>query len=680
MYKWDRERVYVKRPRVGVGALWFVILVGIGCSNEGEDGADAAPAADVQLDAVSDSAAEGDTTLDGGGGLDAAGDALVAVDTPAAPDSGPPPPVALLRCNSPEYKDCASLAEGAEVGDVLWLTVVVAADLGVPQKVTLRVDGKLADSATAAPWQLEWDSSFADDGDHKIKAEVALAAGVETVERAIVVNNCDVDHDDHPADWAGCNGDDCNDKDPNIHGGATDLVGDGVDQNCDQLDGVDDDGDGWASKKSGGNDCDDEGWAIHPCADDLAGDGVDSNCDGGDSGSCDDCDTCTVDALKGELCDHVMLPLGATCDDANPCTTDTMCRIVGCGSGTDKDCDDGQPCTADGCDAKTGTCTHKDLGDGDACDDGDPCTSGDACKTGACAGKAVTEGGGCDDGDACTKDDACKSGKCAGAALVCDGAQVCHYGECGPLKTTIVPAGIFYMGCNGSLDAACKQTEQPQHAVELDAYRVDLFEATVADWGLCVKSGKCDVPAGTYAHCSWGSAKLADHPINCVNWYQAAGFCAWAGGRLPTEAEWEKAARGGCELYGDDCAKKMPTWPWGEAAPDCTRAVFDDDKGAGCGTGGTSPVGSKPAGKSPYGLFDVAGNAMEWIGDRYDPWYYNDTPAKNPPGPSIGSQRGRRGGALNGKAAHLRAARRDGDGPAHAHELAAGFRCVWDVK
>ena len=661
-------------------AVWALLLAG--CSPAGDNGADATPSADVPAEVGADGVVDGsaDDGQHDGAMADTSADAPATVDAPGDSAIGPLPPVALLRCETADHGQCLPLADGAEVNDVIWLKVVVAADMGAPEKVTLRIDGKLAGSVTAAPWHFEWDSSFADDGDHKVTAEVALTAGMETVERTIVVNNCDVDHDGHPADWAGCDGDDCDDKNPKVHGGAKDEVGDGVDQNCDLLDGVDDDGDGWASVKSGGLDCDDEGWAIHPCADDLAGDKVDSNCDGKDEGSCDDCDTCTADALKDGACGHVMLPLGATCDDANPCTTDTVCRIVGCGSGTDKDCDDGQPCTADGCDSKTGACTHKDLGDGDACDDGDPCTSDDACSAGSCAGKAVAEGGACDDGDACTTDDVCTGSACAGKALVCAGAEVCHYGACGPIKTTVVPAGTFYMGCNAALDAGCKQTEQPQHAVSLDAYRVDLFEATVADWGLCVKSGKCDVPVGTYAHCNWGSPKLAQHPINCVNWFQAADFCAWAGGRLPTEAEWEKAARGGCELYGDDCAKKTPTWPWGEATPDCTRAVFDDESGIGCGSGGTAPVGSKVAGQSPYGLFDMAGNATEWVGDRFDPWYYNGSPSKNPPGPAIGSQRGRRGGAIDGKAAHLRAARRDGDGPVHAHELAVGFRCAWDVK
>ena len=649
------------------GLLLLLLWLAMGCNGEG-------PAAD---------AASVDGAQDVG---DAHGDALtndqstsseVITTDGSAHDTGPQQAITLLSCTTPILDKCKTLTESAEVADVLWLKVIFSADLGAPTQVVLRVDGKLAGTNKTAPWSFEWDSTFADDGEHLLRIEATLPDGDKALDRKVVVNNCDADHDQHLAKWAGCDGDDCNDQDKTIHGGAADLVGDGIDQNCDDADGVDDDGDGYANKKSGGTDCDDEAFAVHPCADDVGGDGVDQNCDGIDTDDCDDCDGCTSDTKTKGGCSHVDMPLGATCDDDNPCTSDSVCEFDGCLSGTVKDCDDKQACTADSCSPKSGDCVHKALTEGDACDDGDPCTSDAICTSAKCVGKKTLEGGACDDGDACTADDACHGGKCAGAALKCEQGQVCHYGQCGPILTVQVPAGAFHMGCNAALDKSCKAMEKPQHEVWLDAYEIDLYETTVSDWALCVKAGTCKKPKGDYKHCNWGKEGFDKHPVNCVNWFQARDFCAWAGGRLATEAEWEKAARGGCELYGVDCAKKMPTWPWGEQAPDCTRAIMKVTKGMGCGDGTTKRVGGRPAGKSPYGLHDMAGNVAEWVLDRFDPFYYAKSPAKNPPGSDIASTRGRRGGAMDGTALHMRAARRDGDGPVHAHERAVGLRCVW---
>ncbi len=598
------------------------------------------------------------------------------IDAPSQ-DIAPAGPITLLRCTTPILDTCAPLLEGAEVADVLWLQVEVAAALGAPSQMALRVDGKPADTAKKAPWSFQWDSTFSDDGPHKLRVEVTLPEGVQGLDRQVMVNNCDADHDQHAAQWAGCGGDDCDDEDETVYDGAKDTFGDGKDQNCDDVDGVDDDGDGYASKASGGDDCDDEAYAIHPCAEDIGGDGDDSNCDGKDVDDCDDCNGCTTDAMSAGACSHVALGLGAVCNDGDPCLADTICQFNGCANGTPKECDDGQACTADTCDSKTGLCAHSGLADGASCDDDDPCTQTDLCKAASCVGKAVLEGGPCDDGDACTQTDVCKAGKCAGAALACAKGQYCHFGVCGPKATVLVPEGTFQMGCNATLDEDCKAQEKPQHEVWLDAYSIDIHETTVGDWKLCVKAGKCKPPVGTYSYCNWALKNTDSHPVNCVNWFQASAFCAWAGGRLPTEAEWEKAARGGCELYGADCATKTPKWPWGAAEPDCTRAIFDAGKGIGCGKGTTQPVGGRPAGKSPYGVHDMAGNVVEWVNDRFDIWYYAQSPAKNPNGSNKSSQRGRRGGGVDAKAVQLRSSRRDGDGPMHAHERAVGLRCAW---
>jgi formylglycine-generating enzyme required for sulfatase activity len=179
-----------------------------------------------------------------------------------------------------------------------------------------------------------------------------------------------------------------------------------------------------------------------------------------------------------------------------------------------------------------------------------------------------------------------------------------------------------------------------------------------------------------YSPCNWGKGGKGSHPINCVDWYQASAYCAWADKRLPTEAEWEKAARGGCETVTGDCKAGMRTYPWGEAAASCTYAVMNDG-GKGCGTGGTLPVGSKsPAGDGPYGLRDMSGNVLEWCADWYDSSYYGVSPSQDPKGPAgAKTYRVYRGGSWNDLGFFLRAAFRYGLTPVY-RGLTLGFRCA----
>ncbi len=199
----------------------------------------------------------------------------------------------------------------------------------------------------------------------------------------------------------------------------------------------------------------------------------------------------------------------------------------------------------------------------------------------------------------------------------------------------------------------------------LDAFRIDRTEVTVAQYRACVDDGVCRA-ADTVGSCNWGKSGRDGHPINCVDWKQARNYCRWAGKRLPTEAQWEKAARGTDRRF----------YPWGNARPSC-RYVVMNDGGRGCGTGSTMPVGSKPDGAGPYGALDMSGNVWEWVADRYAEDAYRSAGDRNPTGPSSGgSDRAFRGGSWNViRAQHLRASHRLSVGPGYWNDF-LGFRCV----
>lgn len=152
---------------------------------------------------------------------------------------------------------------------------------------------------------------------------------------------------------------------------------------------------------------------------------------------------------------------------------------------------------------------------------------------------------------------------------------------------------------------------RPLHAVTLDPFEIMRTEVTVEMFRACVEAGRCgEYRLDSSADCNWGRPGREDHPINCISWFDARDFCAWAGARLPSEAEWEHAARSG---------GKDQTYPWGEDVPTCDHAVMHDlgEPGAlsGCGTGITQPVCSRDAGSSEQGLCDLAGNVYEWMED-----------------------------------------------------------------
>jgi formylglycine-generating enzyme required for sulfatase activity len=233
----------------------------------------------------------------------------------------------------------------------------------------------------------------------------------------------------------------------------------------------------------------------------------------------------------------------------------------------------------------------------------------------------------------------------------------------------LIPAGTFQMGCDSANDSNCQVNESPIHTVHLNAYRIDKYEVTNARYKACVDAGVCIAPGGTdsWTHDFYfGNAEFADYPVISVAWSQAAAFCAWEGKRLPTEAEWEMAARGSSNRV----------YAWGNQAPDCSRGNFyllgpyKD-----CGDHDTAWVGSYPAGASPYGMMDMPGNVEEWVNDGYDPDYYKHSPSNNPPGAASGFWRVARGGSFLDSAENSRATHREFHDANWSYPT-LGFRCA----
>lgn len=191
-----------------------------------------------------------------------------------------------------------------------------------------------------------------------------------------------------------------------------------------------------------------------------------------------------------------------------------------------------------------------------------------------------------------------------------------------------IPAGEFMMGCNQRVDQCVADThhrETPLHAVYLDAYEIGKYEVTNVEYRACVEAGVCGLPRKLRSHRRefyFENPEYDHYPVVFVSWWDAQTFCQWDGGkRLPTEAEWEKAARGPIDTRA---------WPWGNEGPDCSRGNYR----LTCGRD-TVKVGSFPTGASPYGLMDVTGNVFEWVADKYDAAYYSYSPYLNPQGPEV---------------------------------------------
>ncbi len=228
------------------------------------------------------------------------------------------------------------------------------------------------------------------------------------------------------------------------------------------------------------------------------------------------------------------------------------------------------------------------------------------------------------------------------------------------IKWVHIEGGQFVMGTEAGED-----DERPVRAVNVPDFELSRTEVTVDQYAACVSAGVCGVPDVGDA-CNWGLADRGSHPVNCVDWAQAVTFAAWAGGRLPSEAEWEYAARS---------RGHSQNYPWGDAPPTCERAVADDPNagGAGCGANSTRPTCSRFAGNTAQGLCDMAGNVWEWVEDWSGP--YDEAPTDGSARTEQGATEHRvlRGGGWRSDEGLLRAARRGGDAPSLRAD-GTGFR------
>jgi len=245
-------------------------------------------------------------------------------------------------------------------------------------------------------------------------------------------------------------------------------------------------------------------------------------------------------------------------------------------------------------------------------------------------------------------------------------------------EMVLVPAGEFLMGSDKKADRLAYRTELPQRRVYLDAYEIGKYEVTALEYlKFVLATNRPPQLDWRYDGGNFQEA-MAHHPIMHVTWYDADAYCKWAGQRLPTEAEWEKAARG----------TEGRLYPWGNEYAGPTRANFGR-------TGLSGPVRDRPErlllyppiisvdkyenAVSPYGLYQTIGNVAEWVADWYDPDYYKTAPDRNPRGPETGTQKAFRGAGWMDSTTTVRVAMRNGTDPSTKINW-MGFRCAKSVN
>jgi formylglycine-generating enzyme required for sulfatase activity len=241
-------------------------------------------------------------------------------------------------------------------------------------------------------------------------------------------------------------------------------------------------------------------------------------------------------------------------------------------------------------------------------------------------------------------------------------------------RMLFMPGGLFRLGNDQG-----ESDEQPSRMVRMDPYYIDETEVTNGAYAQCVAAGSCTPPA--YSRASfypdyYGNPEYDDYPVLYVNWYQAEEFCTWREGRLPSEAEWERAA-------SFDPEQGIKTvYPWGDnfdgtllnyCDANCYRG--DHDTAFDDAYGDTAPVGTYPGGRSPIGVYDMLGNVMEWTGDWYDRNYYSSAPETNPMGPAEGFAKSVRGGSWLSGREELRVTLRTFYDP-NERRANIGFRCA----
>ena len=248
--------------------------------------------------------------------------------------------------------------------------------------------------------------------------------------------------------------------------------------------------------------------------------------------------------------------------------------------------------------------------------------------------------------------------ECNPATLDCAADKEPVYGLCVHQPMVSLPGGSFAMGT----DSRDWPDARPLHDVTVGAFSLDRYETTNALWAACVRCQVCDPPeedsSFTGREPYYGNVEFEDHPVVYVSWQQARAFCEGRGGRLPTEAEWELAARGAEDR----------DWPWGSQAPSARRANF------GYRLGDTSPAGDKPEGATPDGVEDLAGNVWEWVADTWESGY-DDGPVTDPTGPTTGPLKVVRGGSFGSAEDDIRPWARTSY-PGTGTMANVGFRCA----